>query len=54
MLRALKDFANFVESQSPFSNTLQMKDLDLLPHEWWDLIGASECTFAPSLVAFWH
>jgi hypothetical protein len=30
MPRALKDFANFVESQSPFSNTLPMKDLDLL------------------------
>jgi len=24
-----------------------MKDLDLLPHEWWDLIRASGCTFTP-------
>jgi hypothetical protein len=34
----LKDFANFVKNQGPFSNTPPLKDLDLLPHEWWDLI----------------
>ncbi len=24
-----------------------MKDLDLLPHKWWDFIRAGECTLAP-------
>jgi len=43
----LRDLANFVESQGPFFNISLMKDLDLLPHEWWDLIGASGCTLAP-------
>jgi hypothetical protein len=28
-----------------------MKDLDLLAHKWWDLIGVSG---HPSHVAFWH
>ncbi len=40
-------FTNFVESQGPFFDTLLMKDLDLLPHEWWDLIGTGERTLAP-------
>jgi hypothetical protein len=30
---SLKDFTNFIESWSPFSNTPRMKDLNLLPHE---------------------
>jgi hypothetical protein len=43
---ALKNFTNFVESWSPFSNTTLMKDLNLLPYEWWDLIRANGRTFA--------
>jgi hypothetical protein len=43
----LKDFVDFVKSWGPFSNTPLVKDLDLLPHEWWDLIRASGHTFAP-------
>jgi len=40
--------ADFVENQGPFFNTPPpMKDLDLLPHEWWDLIGVGGCTFTP-------
>ncbi len=44
---ALKYFADFVESWGPFFDTPLMKDLDLLPYEWWDLIGTSGHTFAP-------
>jgi hypothetical protein len=46
---ALKDFANFVENQGPFFDTPSppMKDLNLLPYKWWDLIGISGHTFAP-------
>jgi len=43
----LEDFANFVKSQGPFSTMPLMKDLDLLSHEWWDLIRVSKCTLAP-------
>ncbi len=43
----LRDFADFVENRSPFFNTPPVKDLDLLPHEWWDLIGVGGCTLAP-------
>jgi hypothetical protein len=41
---ALKDF---VESWSSFSNIPLVKDLDLLPHEWWDLTRIGGRTFAP-------
>jgi len=39
--------ANFVKSQGPFFDTPPMKDLDLLPHECWYLIGAGGRTSAP-------
>jgi hypothetical protein len=42
----LKDFANFVESQGPFFDTPLVKDLDLLPHDWWDLTKVNGCTLA--------
>ncbi len=45
---ALKNFANFVKSQGPFSNTPLVKNLDLFPHDWWDLIGVSGNTLAPT------
>jgi hypothetical protein len=35
----LKYFAYFVKSQGLFSNTPLVENLDLFPHEWWDLIG---------------
>jgi hypothetical protein len=35
---ALRNFADFMENQGPFFDTTLMKDLDLLSHEWWDLI----------------
>lgn len=44
----LKDFTNFVKSQGPFSNTPQMKNLDLFQHDWWDLIGTNGHTLAPT------
>jgi hypothetical protein len=43
----LRDFANFVKIRGLFFNTPLMKDLNLLRHEWWDLIGANGHTFAP-------
>jgi hypothetical protein len=43
----LRDFANFVKIWGLFSNTPLMKDLNLFPHEWWDLIRISGRTFAP-------
>jgi len=45
---ALKDFTNFVKNQGPFSNTPLVKNLDLFPHDWWDLIGVSGNTLAPT------
>jgi len=44
---ALKNFVNFVKSLSPFYDMPLVKDINLLPHEWWDLIGAGRCTLAP-------
>ncbi len=44
---ALRDFANFVQSQGPFFDTPLMKDLHLLPYKWSGFIGAHGCTFAP-------
>jgi len=43
----LRKFTNFVESQGPFFYTPLVKDLDLLPHKWRDLIGIDGCTLAP-------
>ncbi len=43
----LRNFVDFVKSQGPFYDTPPIKDLDLLPHEWWNLIRASGHTFAP-------
>jgi hypothetical protein len=47
--QALKDFVDFIENQRPFSGTPppQVNDFKFLPHEWWDLIGASGRTLAP-------
>ncbi len=44
---ALKDFVNFVKSLSPFYDMPLVKDVNLLPHEWWDLIGVGQCTLVP-------
>jgi len=43
----LRDFANFVESQGPFSNTPPNERPRLAPNKWWDLIGVGGRTFAP-------
>jgi hypothetical protein len=51
---ALKDFANFAESQGPFFNIPLVKDLDLFPHECWDLIGAARHTLTPITHHIWH
>jgi hypothetical protein len=45
--KTLKDFIDFVESWSHFFNIPLVNDLNLLPHEWWDLIGVGGCTFTP-------
>jgi hypothetical protein len=48
--QALKDFVDFVKSQGfffPKLHTPQVNNFKFLPHEWWDLIGASGCTLAP-------
>ncbi len=44
---ALKDFANFVENWSPFFWHPLVKDLEFLPHKWWDLIGIGGHTVVP-------
>jgi hypothetical protein len=44
---ALEDFVNFVKSQGPIFDMTLVKNLDLHPHEWWDLIGVGGCTLAP-------
>jgi hypothetical protein len=46
-VEALKDFIDSVESWNHFSNTPLVNDLNLFPHEWWDLIGVGGCTFTP-------
>jgi hypothetical protein len=46
-VEALKDFIDFVESWSHFSNTPLVNDLILLLHQWWNLIGVGGCTFTP-------
>ncbi len=50
---ALRDFADFIKSGGPFSDTLAM-DLYLFPHEWWDLIKVNGHTLHPSLITLWH
>jgi hypothetical protein len=40
----LRDFIDFVENWSHFSNTPLMNDLNLLPHELWDFIRVGGCT----------
>ncbi len=46
-VEALKHFIDFVESWNHFSNTPLVNDLNLLPHEWRDLIGVGGCTLTP-------
>jgi hypothetical protein len=50
--QALKGFMGFVQSRGPFSNISPMKDINLLPHEWWDLIGVGGYTLTPIPINF--
>jgi hypothetical protein len=50
----LKKIVDFVKSQGPFSNTPPIKDLDLFPHEWWDLMELVDAHLHPLPIAFWH
>ncbi len=49
---ALKDFVNFVKSLSPFYDMPLVKDINLLPHEWWDW-GWSMHTCTHHSLYFW-
>ncbi len=46
-VQALTDFANLVKGRGPFVNIPTATSLNMPLHVWWDLIGASICTFAP-------
>jgi len=49
-----RDFANVVKIWGPFFDTPLMKDLNLLPHEWWDWLELVGAHLHPSLVTFCH
>jgi len=51
-VKVLIDFVNFVEGGGPFVNMLTITLLNMLPHEWWDLIIMDIHTFAPGLNIF--
>jgi hypothetical protein len=46
-VQALTNFANLVEGRGPFVDIPPTSSLNMLPHEWWDLIGVCIHPFAP-------